>query len=185
MPKFRGFIAIDIDPFPKLLEFEREIKNSGANVKFVEPENIHLTIKFLGDTDESLIDRIKDIMNDSVKNMEPFEIQLKGAGIFPNERYIKVIWIGIKNGESIGKIASRIDEKLSNLGFQKEKRKFSAHLTIARVKNVKNKEKLVQIIEKYRQVEFVNIKVNSIKLKKSDLTPKGPIYTTIKEIEFK
>jgi len=99
MPKFRGFIAIDIDPFPKLLEIEREIKISGANVKCVEPENIHLTIKFLGDTDESLIDRIKDIMNDSVKNMEPFEIQLKGAGVFPNERYIKVIWIGIKNGE--------------------------------------------------------------------------------------
>jgi len=65
-----------------------------------------------------------------------------------------------------------------------QKRKFSAHLTIARVKNVKNKEKLIQTIEKYRDIEFANIKINSIKLKKSDLTPKGPIYTTLKEIKF-
>ncbi len=184
MQKFRGFIAIDIKPFPKLLEFEREIKNTGANVKLVEPENIHLTIKFLGDTDESLIDRIEEIMNYSVKEVEPFEINLKGAGVFPNERYIKVIWIGIENGESISKIVSKLDEKITTLGFQKEKRKFSAHLTIARVKNVKNKEKLIQIIEKYRNIEFGKIKINSIKLKKSTLTPKGPIYTTLKEINF-
>ena len=184
MQKFRGFIAIDIKPFPKFLEFEREIKNTGANVKPVEPENIHLTIKFLGDTDESLIDRIGEIMNDSVKEIEPFEISLRDAGFFPNERYIKVIWIGIENGENISKIACNIDEKITNLGFQREKRKFSAHLTIARVKNVKNKEKLIQIIEKYRNIEFAKFKINSIKLKKSILTPKGPIYTTLKEIKF-
>ncbi len=184
MQKFRGFIAIDIKPFPKLLEFEQEIKNTGANVKLVEPENIHLTIKFLGDTDESLIDRIEEIMNYSVKEVEPFEISLKGAGVFPNEKYIKVIWIGIENVESISKIAFKIDEKITTLGFQKEKRKFSAHLTIARVKNVKNKEKLIQIIEKYRNIEFSKFKINSIKLKKSTLTPKGPIYTMLKEINF-
>jgi 2'-5' RNA ligase len=184
MQKFRGFIAIDIKPFPKLLVFEQEIKNTGANVKLVEPENIHLTIKFLGDTDESLIDRIEEIMNYSVKEVEPFEITLKGAGVFPNEKYIKVIWIGIENGESISKIAFKIDEKITTLGFQKEKRKFSTHLTIARVKNVKNKEKLIQIIEKYRNIEFSKFKINSIKLKKSTLTPKGPIYTMLKEINF-
>jgi len=184
MPKFRGFIAVDIAPFPKLVEFEQEIKNSGANVKLVEPENIHLTIKFLGDTDESLIEKIDEIMNDSVKEIDSFEIQLKGAGAFPNERYIKVIWIGIENWENIGKIAGKIDDKMFALGFDKEKRKFSAHLTIARVKSVKNKEKLIQIIDKYRNIEFANIKVDSIKLKKSDLTPKGPIYTTLKEVRF-
>ena len=184
MPKFRGFIAIDIDSFPKLVEFERDIKNSGANVKLVEPENIHLTLKFLGDTDELLIDRIEEIMKESVKEIEPFTIKFKSAGVFPNERYIKVMWIGIENGEIIGKIASKIDKKISDLGFEKEKRKFSVHLTIARVKSAKNKEKLLQIIEKYRDVEFNSIKVESIKLKKSDLTPKGPIYTTLKEIKL-
>ena len=184
MQKFRGFIAIDIKSFPKLLEFEREIKNTGANVKLVEPENIHLTLKFLGDSDESLIDSIEEIMNDSVEDTQPFEINLKGAGVFPNERYIKVIWIGIQDGEQIAPIAKKIDEKVSKLGFEKEKRRFSSHLTIGRVKTAKNKDKLLQIIEKYRDVQFAKIKINFIKLKKSELTPKGPIYTTLKEIKI-
>jgi 2'-5' RNA ligase len=184
MQKFRGFIAIDIESFPKLLEFEREIKKSGANVKLVEPKNIHLTLKFLGDTDESLIDDIEKIMKDSVKDTKPFEIALKGAGVFPNEKYMKVVWIGIENGEKIGEIANNIDENASKLGFLKEKRKFSAHLTIARVKNVNDKQALIDIIIKYRDVEFLKINVDSIKLKKSTLTPKGPIYNTLKEVNF-
>lgn len=184
MSKFRGFIAIDIEPFPNLVKFENEISNTGANVKLVELENVHITLKFLGDTDEGYIDQIGEIIKAAVKETDSFEIQLKGAGVFPNQNYIKVMWIGIKNGEQIGKIASKIDEQISGLGFKKEKRGFSAHLTIARVRSAKNKEKLLQIIEKYRDMEFGNFKVNSIKLKKSELTSKGPIYTTLKEIKL-
>ena len=184
MSKFRGFIAIDIEPFPKLVQFENEIRNTGANVKLVEPENVHITLKFLGDTDEGYIDQIGEIIKDAVKETDSFEIQLKGAGVFPNQNYIKVMWIGIKNGVQIGKIASKIDEQISGLGFKKEKRGFSAHLTIARVKSAKNNEKILQIIEKYRDMEFGNFKVNYIKLKKSELTSKGPIYTTLREIKL-
>ncbi|MCK4996411.1 MAG: RNA 2',3'-cyclic phosphodiesterase, partial [Thermoplasmatales archaeon] len=104
--------------------------------------------------------------------------------VFPNQNYIKVMWIGIENGEQIGKIASKIDEKISELGFEKERRRFSAHLTIARVKSAKNKEKLLELIEKYRDIEFGSLKVDTIKLKKSELTPKGPIYTILKEVKF-
>ncbi|MCK4902419.1 MAG: RNA 2',3'-cyclic phosphodiesterase, partial [Thermoplasmatales archaeon] len=171
MSKFRGFIAIDIESFPKLVQFENEIRNSGANVKLVEPENIHITLKFLGETDEKHTDRIEEIIKDAVKDSDSFEIKLKGAGVFPNQNYIKVMWIGIENGEQIGKIASKIDEKISELGFEKERRRFSAHLTIARVKSAKNKEKLLELIEKYRDIEFGSLKVDTIKLKKSELTP--------------
>ncbi|KYK23007.1 2'-5' RNA ligase [Thermoplasmatales archaeon SG8-52-2] len=184
MQKFRGFIAIDIKSFPKLIEFENEIKKTGANVKLVEPKNIHLTLKFLGDTDEILIENIEKIMKDSVEDIKPFEICLKGAGVFPNEKYIKVVWIGIENGEKIGRIAKNIDENISNLGFLRDRREFSAHLTIARVKNVNNKQALIDIINKYRDVEFLKINVDTIKLKKSTLTPKGPIYSTLKEVKI-
>lgn len=184
MSQFRGFIAVDIDVFPKLLEFEKEIKETGANVKLVEPENVHITLKFLGDTNESQIDEIDKIMKDAVKGIDPFNIQLKGAGVFPNQNYIKIIWMGIKQGEPIGLIVREIDEQLSKIGFKKEKRGFSPHLTIARVKSAKGKNEILHVIEKYGDVQFVDIRVDSIKLKKSDLTPKGPIYTTLMDVKL-
>ena len=116
--------------------------------------------------------------------MDSFEIILKGTGVFPNQNYIKVMWIGLENAEKLGKIALKIDEQISDLGYDREKRRFSGHLTVARVKSAKNKDKLIQIIEKYKDIEFGRISVNSIKLKQSELTPKGPIYTTLKDIKF-
>ena len=184
MSKFRGFIAIDIPSNKKLLEMENEIKNTGADLKLVETENIHVTLKFLGDTDEEKIDEIEEIIKNSVKDINAFSIKLKGSGVFPNKNYMKVIWIGLENAEPIGEIAKKIDKQLENLGFEPEKRGFSAHLTIARVRSSRNKEKLIQIIEKYQDVEFVKIEVASVKLKKSVLTPKGPIYTTLKEVKL-
>ena len=184
MPKFRGFIAIDIPPSQKIMELSSQIKNSGANTKLVETENIHITLKFLGGTDEELIDKIEDIMKKSVEGIVPFDLKLIGAGVFPNPDYIKIMWIGIKDNGEAGKIASIINEELVSLGFEKDRRSFSPHLTIARVRSAKNKEKLVEIVEKYRETEFVTININSIKLKKSELTPKGPIYTTIREIKI-
>ena len=184
MSQFRGFISIDVGACPKLIEFEGEVEKTGADLKLVEPENVHITLKFLGDTEETLVDEIEKIMNNAVKDASTFNIQLKGAGVFPNQNYIKVVWVGIEHGDPIATIAQEIDEKLSKFGFKKEERKFSPHLTIARVKTSRNKDKLLQIIEKYRDVEFTDMKVDSIKLKKSDLTPKGPIYTTLKEAKI-
>lgn len=182
MTDFRGFIAVDVKAFPKLVEFENEVRKSGANIKLVDLKNIHITLKFLGNTDETLTDKIENAIKESVEEIDPFEIQLIGTGVFPNMNYMKVLWVGIKNSEILAQIAKTIDDKLSSLGYEKEKRKFSAHLTIARVKSAKNKEKLHETIEKFKEIEFGKLKVQSIKLKKSELTPKGPIYTTLREI---
>jgi len=184
MGKIRAFIAIDTKAFPKLIQLAQELKQTKANIKLVEPENIHITLKFLGDTDENLIEEINKIIEESVQKTKPFEIQLKNTGVFPNQNYIKVIWIGIHNGEKIAEIAQQIDEKLVELGFEKEKRPFSPHLTIARVKSAENKDRLLNIINKYQDATFQEIKIESIKLKKSKLTPKGPIYTTIRDVKI-
>jgi 2'-5' RNA ligase len=182
--KFRGFIAVEINSFQKIIEFENEIKKSGANVKLVEPKNIHITLKFLGDIEVNLIESIEDIIKKSVESLKPFRIKLIGSGAFPNQNYIRVIWIGIENSSELKIIAKKINEEITKLGFEKEKRMFSAHLTIARVKSARQKEKIIQILEKYKDIEFGQLLVESIKLKKSDLTPKGPIYTTLKEIKI-
>lgn len=184
MVKFRGFISIDIGSFQKLIQLGNEIKNSGANVKLVEPENIHITLKFLGDTNEADIEKIEEIIKNAVNDMDSFKIKFKNVGVFPNQNYIKVLWIGIENKDKLEIIAQKIDKDLSKLGFKKEKRGFSAHLTVGRVRSAKNKDNLLQIIEKYKDIEFLNFKVDSIKLKKSELTPKGPIYTTLKDVKI-
>ena len=184
MSKFRGFIAIDINTTHSILEFEKEITKTDADVKLVEPKNIHITLKFLGDTEEDQIDEIEQIMEDSVKGIKPFKIKLKGTGVFPNQNYIKVIWIGIKEAQPIEIIAKNIDEALSNLGFKKERRGFSPHLTIGRVKTAKNKQLIIKTIENYADLEFSIEEVKSIKLMKSDLTPKGPIYTAVREVKL-
>jgi len=184
MTKFRGFIAIDVNTTPNILNLLKDITNSNADVKLVEPQNIHITLKFLGDVEKDNIDDIEQIMKDSVKEIEPFTIKLNGTGVFPNQNYIRVIWIGIKDAEIIETISRSIDERLSQLGFKREKRGFSAHLTIGRVKTAKNKQLLLKAIEDYKDSEFSTQEINSIKLKKSDLTPKGPIYTTLREVKL-
>ena len=184
MSSFRGFIAIEINATATLLEFENEIKKTGADVKLVEPKNIHITLKFLGDVEENLVDNIENIMKDAVDQLQPFTIKLKGTGVFPHQNYVRVIWIGIKDGQVIEKISHAIDERLSTLGFKKEKRGFSPHLTIGRVKTAKNKQQLLTTIEKYGDREFCVQQITSITLKKSDLTPAGPIYTNVKDVVF-
>jgi len=182
MSTFRGFIAIDIKATPQIITFEKEIAKTGADVKLVEPGNIHITVKFLGDTDENHIDAIEQSMKESVLPIKPFPITLKGTGVFPNQNYMKVLWIGITDEGNIETIARAIDEKLEPLGFKKENRGFSPHLTVGRVKTARNKDQLIKVIENYKTVEFTIQKVQSITLKKSELTPKGPIYTTLREV---
>ena len=182
MTTFRGFIAVDVEAFAQLEAFEQAIRTTGANVKLVEPHNVHITLKFLGDTQESHIDDIEQIMEKAVAEVTPFDLRLIGSGVFPNEHYIKVIWIGIESGEPLGQIAQHLDDGLARLGYNKERRGFSPHLTIGRVKTAREKEQLLEVIATYRNTEFATIPVRSIKLMKSDLTPKGPIYTLVREV---
>jgi len=184
MSIFRGFIAIDIAATPQIITFEKEIEKTGADVKLVEPKNIHITVKFLGDTDEKLIDAIEQVMKESVKEIKRFFVTLIGTGVFPNKNYIKVIWVGITDSGNIETIVRSIDTSLAPLGFKKEQRGFSPHLTIGRVKTARNKEKLLNVIEHYNKEEFIVHEIHSIILKKSELTPKGPIYTTLREVRL-
>ncbi len=184
MSIFRGFIAIDITAAPTLLEFVKEISKTGADVKLVEPENIHITIKFLGDTEEKYIDAIEMSIKESVKDTSPFPVTLKGTGVFPNDKYIKVLWVGITDTSRIETIARSIDTSLAPLGFKKEQKGFSAHLTVGRVKTARKKDQLLSLIERFKNEEFTTQEVRSIVLKKSELTSKGPIYSTVREVHL-
>jgi 2'-5' RNA ligase len=184
MTKFRGFIAIEIEPTSNILNVINDISKSKADIKLVEPNNLHLTLKFLGDVQENIIDEIQQSIKYAVKGIKPFKIHLKGTGVFPNKNYIRVIWIGIQDTHILSTLAGKIENNLEQLGFQKEKKGFSAHLTVGRVRTAKNKVFLLNILERYQDFQFSTQEVNSIKLKKSDLTQKRPIYTTLKDINL-
>ena len=181
---FRAFISVDVDSTPKLMEMEERLRGSGAQLKVVDLDNIHLTLKFLGDTDEALIEDIVDIMARSVKDVKPFTMGLRGTGAFPNPNYMKVIWVGLEGADALITISKTMDRELANLGFKREKRGFRPHITLARVKGPRKKNILAQILKDYESEEFGTQKVECVRLKKSVLSREGPTYTTVKEVKF-
>jgi len=182
METFRGFIAVEIPVADQIVQFQQDIRKTDANVKLVEPENIHITLKFLGDTPVKQIDAIESIMKRAVSSTQKHTVILESSGVFPNENYIKVIWIGIKGSEKISEIADTLNQQCTQIGVKKDKRGFSAHLTIGRMKSARGKEQIIDILRKYENTLFAEIPVNGILLKKSTLTPKGPIYETLSTI---
>ncbi|UCE39121.1 MAG: RNA 2',3'-cyclic phosphodiesterase [Thermoplasmata archaeon] len=181
---FRAFIAVEVEVGTKLEEFWNKLKESNAQLKLVEPENIHLTLKFLGDTDEAKIGDIESAMSLSIEGVEPFTMEMIGTGAFPNPNYMKVIWVGLEGADSLVKIAKALNSELSKHGFKREKKGFRPHVTLARVKGPRNKQILGDILKEYQDVVFGTQKVEGIKLKKSVLSREGPTYITVKEVKL-
>lgn len=182
MEKIRSFIAIELDEEIKqtLASLIEKLKASGADVKWVKPENIHLTLKFLGHISKEKIDGIKRILDNAKDIFKPFRIILSDLGAFPKPSYPRVIWVGIKDGENNSKkIYDFMEKGLEKIGFQKEERPFSPHLTIGRVKSPKNRESLKSNIENLKNSLTKSLDVGHITLFQSTLTPGGPIYTPL------
>ena len=177
----RTFISIDIEEplvVGKIVSIQEPLKELGIDAKFVEPQNLHYTLKFLGNINEGLINEISDVL--SGITAKSFEVEIGGIGSFPNLRRINVIWVGAKTGgEHLVSLAKQVDDALSKLRFPREARPFTPHLTICRVKSSRNKEKIVKFLLDNQDIKIGKIKVTEFRLKKSTLTPKGPIYETL------
>ena len=180
----RAFIAIELSDNIRdtLSQIQSHLKYSGADVKWIEKDNIHLTLKFLGEISEEKLQQVKLALEIIGKETRPFEISIKDIGAFPKIDHPRVIWVGLDKGVEESKtLAEKIDEELSKTGFAKESRPFAAHLTLGRVRSAKNRQALQQKI-KNCQLSTVNCQlIKSIALFQSKLTPKGPIYTKLHE----
>ncbi|MCK4634814.1 MAG: RNA 2',3'-cyclic phosphodiesterase [Candidatus Aenigmarchaeota archaeon] len=176
----RTFIGI---PIPKELrkkvyKIGKEIEMRG--VKTVKPENLHWTVKFFGDLDEKEIKKVKEIM-DSIEK-EKIEIEVRGIGTFPGSSYVKIIWVGVSKGRTeFYEFLKEINKKFSGIGKNSS---VIPHLTIGRVKFIKDKENLLKKIDELRNVRIGRMKINKIVLYESQLTTKGPVYKEIKKIEW-
>jgi 2'-5' RNA ligase len=179
----RCFIAIECNN-PEVINgiqgVQRALMGTGAKLKSVEPENIHLTLKFLGEIQQHKVDEVIKVVEGI--SFEPFRFKAEEVGVFPNLSRPATIWAGITDGVSdLTAVFEEVDSKLSKLGYERERRKFHPHLTICRVRSGTNREQLVEELLRLQKQKFGDISVEKIALKKSVLTQSGPIYSTLAE----
>jgi 2'-5' RNA ligase len=184
MPEtIRSFIAFDIDSesvLKRITDAQNLLTKTEADLKLIEPKNIHITVRFLGNITANMVEKIHEEM----KKVQfiPFDAKIHGIGAFPNLRYPRVLWAGITQGaDQLRSIFTQLEPGLRSLGFTPDFKGFSPHLTIARVKSGRNKAELSKCVTENVNYEFGIVRAQCLRLKRSDLTPKGPIYSTLKE----
>ena len=181
--QIRSFIAFDLENeqvLNRLTQAQKLVLETGADLKHVAPQNIHVTIRFLGDITPGMVEKVYDAM----KNVKftPFTIQIRGLGVFPSLNFPRVVWAGMTDGvEQLRSIFNQLEPQIRALGFQPDAYGFSPHLTIARVRTGINKKHLADFVTKKGDFEFGTIQANCLRLKRSQLSPKGPTYSTTKE----
>lgn len=184
MEMIRSFIAFDVDDekiIKNLSEAQLMLLKTGADLKLVKPQNIHVTIRFLGGIPPSMIERVYSEMKRVA--FSPFDIEIRGLGAFPNLRRINVIWAGVRKGtDELRNIYYQLEPNLQKLGLRPDSKGFSPHITIARVRTGRKKGELADLIKKFEDCEFGVLRARCLRLKKSILTPQGPIYSTLKEV---
>ncbi len=178
----RTFIAIELNEGVRaeLAILQATLKKSDADVKWVAPQVIHLTLKFLGNIDDKVVKEVQNILSDIVKNFKPFSLSFKEMGAFPKLDYPRVIWVEVDEGKDIiSQLAKELEDKLEAINIPKEDREFHPHITLGRVKTSKNKDKLRVIIETTKFEPSSKIAVDHLTLFKSQLTPQGSVYTPL------
>ncbi|MBN1896630.1 MAG: RNA 2',3'-cyclic phosphodiesterase [Candidatus Aenigmarchaeota archaeon] len=172
----RLFIAVDIPEYIRSTISDFRIPSDAAKIRWVEKDNIHLTLRFLGDTEEKRLDEIVNALRKV--EFSPFRCSVSGFGVFPDMHRPRVIWAGITPEDDVIYLHKKIDDALDDPGFQKEM--FTSHITIGRVKIVsdllKMEKHLHELMEKHFSMAFT---VSCFKLKKSTLTPDGPVYEDV------
>ena len=185
--EIRTFVAIDVpeEVRQEIRDFQAPLKRMGADVKWVRPESIHITLKFLGNVAENRVGEITEALAGCVSGIAPFRVIVAGTGMFPGAQLPRVLWVGVKDGaEALSVLASRIDESLSGLGFDREKRKYSAHLTIGRVRSPRGFQPVAEAICA-ATFEAGVVGAGEIVLVKSDLKPTGAVYTALERIKLR
>ena len=178
----RTFIAIELPPqaHVELVSLQAELKKSAADVKWVEPENIHLSVRFIGDVGPDRAEEIKKQLAETAAGSKAFEFTMKGIGAFPDLSFPRVIWLGVDRGAAeSARFAGDLEAKLRAIGISGEERKFHPHITLGRVRSQKNSDRLRKLIETTKFEASPIIKAEYLTLFMSRLTPQGSIYTPL------
>jgi len=191
MEQVRSFIAIELpdEVIAGLVQLQAQLKlGKPPSVKWVDPYSIHLTLKFL---DNITVDRISEItqaMEKATSELSPFHLKVTGLGVFPNLKRVQVAWVGISGEvDKLSQLQKRLESNLKPLGFTPESRPFTAHLTLARLRDqasLDERHRFGQLIANTTFESSYNIEVDAISLIRSQLTREGAIYSRISSVKL-
>lgn len=182
----RTFIAVDILPESQLKEAFELIRHRMRleKINWVETGNMHITLSFLGDTEENLVPGISDAIRKTAELFLPFELVLRSFGVFKNLSDPRVLWFGCDASQQLAQIKSKLDNHLLPLGFEPENRKYAPHLTLGRVKGMRQVNQLSQLITLYQDVVIQKQQIDRIVFYESRLTPQGAVYVPIQKFHL-
>jgi len=183
----RLFIAIELPDEIKqgINRVQDQLKRSGASAGWTRPEGIHLTLKFLGEVPEEKVSEIMTALTDAIKGAGKLNLEVKGAGAFPNTKNPRVLWIGVAgDSEKLAALQAAVEDAMTGLGFEREARRFSPHLTLARIRFPKPRDNWQQVIEGIKDVTLGGFEAGRVSLMKSELKREGAAYTEIGSIEL-
>jgi len=180
--EIRCFIALNLPSELKgrLAELEAQLKEARADVGWVKPENIHLTLKFLGGVEEDRIPVVKGAIQEGLCEAGSLALAFVGLGVFPNPRFPRVVWVGVKGEtERLQKLQERLEQAMREVGFPREARSFSPHITLGRMRSRQGAPGLMDLVGRLGEYELGSMKAESIELMRSQLHPAGAIYTVL------
>ena len=191
MQKLRTFIAL---PLPSELKeqmarVQSELRNADADVKWDSRDKFHITLKFLGEVPEESVDELMVAMEESVSGIAPFKLEVRELGAFPDLNRVQVVWVGVKGEPAqISRLQQKIESNTEQLGFPRESRAFTPHLTLGRVRSeasANERQRLGKVLAGIAFIALHGIDVSALSLMKSQLTSVGAIYTCIGSVKLK
>jgi 2'-5' RNA ligase len=177
----RTFVAIELpdEVLTALAEAQQELKRGNADIRWVRPEGIHLTLKFLGEVNEDRLDEIIEKLGSVCRGHHSFELSLRGAGVFPNPRSPRVLWIGTSENHQLQELRDDIERAMEEAGFTPQGGKFVPHLTLGRFRSLRGKKAVMDLLKSMSDRQFGVVAVSLVSLMKSELGPDGARYSRL------
>ncbi|MBI4735505.1 MAG: RNA 2',3'-cyclic phosphodiesterase [candidate division NC10 bacterium] len=179
----RLFVAVNLpsEVRERLAAVQDRLRRAQADVSWVRAENIHVTLKFLGDVEAKRLERVRPALAEEARAGAPFSMEVSGVGSFGG-RIPRVVWVGVGDGaEPLTRLAGQVEDGLGRVGFPKERRGFAAHLTVGRVRSPRNAEALLAALGEERTEPFGVAEVTQFDLMQSELRPSGSVYSVLEK----
>jgi len=182
----RLFAAIKVHPNKNLLELYADLRAmlQHEKIKWVDEKNIHITLKFFGETPENQIYSICETLDEVAYRHKPLKLELQNIGIFGSKYNPRVIWFGMKKNPAIELLARDVIQSLDKAGFPHDGQNFRAHLTVGRIKFISNKRNFQQTINQFKEVFIQDVTVDGFELYESKLRPRGPVYNVVENFRL-